>query len=192
MSDLLHEWAHMPADSAAWRKMESFGIGWENLNRCGGPLPVRVRVDGSHFDPTDPDGTVMMVQPVYAGPTPSIYDPVECPCLCDLIAYSPRNPGKWYWRRGEHGLILGDEVLDRAELFHEPVRLYRTPWDWLRAGGDGVCLLDRHPNALERLRHVGAINAADTALGTEIERLLVGRRPSSPRINVIVNQGAAA
>lgn len=191
MSNLLHEWAHMPADSEAWRKMESFGIGWENLNRCGGPLPVRVRVDGSYFDPTDPDGTVMLVQPVYAGPIPSIFDPVDEPCLADLVAYSPRNPGEWYWRRGEHGLVLGDEVLERAELFHEPVRLYWTPWDWLRAGGDGVCLLDRHPNALERLRHVGGIIVDNVALGREIERTMRRAAHRVPPISVALAREAA-
>lgn len=192
MTDILHEWTTVPVDCEAWRKMEAFGISWENLNRCGGPLPVRVRTDGSYFEPSDPDGTIMLMQPVYAGPIPSIYDPVESPCLADMISYSPRGPGRWYWRRGEHAIVLGDEHLERAELFHEQVRLYRTPFDWLRAGGDGVCLLDRHPNAIDRLRHVGAINAADIGLGTEIERLLRSRRLPSPRINVLVGQGVAA
>ena len=50
MSDLLHEWVTIGVDWEAWRRMDSVGIGWEDLNRCGGPLPVRVRVDGSYFE----------------------------------------------------------------------------------------------------------------------------------------------
>ena len=188
MTDLLHEWATIEVDCDAKRRMEALGISWENLNRCGGPLPVRVRVDGSYFEPSDPDGTVMLVQPVYAGPIPWIYDPVESPCLADIIAYSLHDPSRWYWRRGECGLVLGDENLERAELFHESVRLYRTPFDWLKAGGDGVCPLDRRDNTLERLRHVGSIIVDSVGLGRDIKRTMSRAVPRVPPISVIVRE----
>jgi hypothetical protein len=178
----------MEVDWGAQRRMEALGISWESLNRCGDPLPVRVRVDGTFFRPSSPDGTVMLVQPVYAGPIPSIYDPVESPCLADMIAYNPRTPGNWYWRRGEYGLVLGDENLEHAEHFHESVRLYQTPFDWLKAGGDGVCPLDRRDNALERLRHVGGVIVDSVGLGREIERTMSKAVPRVPPISVILRE----
>lgn len=190
MTDILHEWATIGVDCEAWRKMEAFGIPWETLNRCGDPLPVRVRTDGSYFEPSDPDGTVMLVQPVFAGPIPSIFVPVDEPCLVDLIAYSPREPGRWFWRRGEHGLVLGDENLERAELFSEPVRVHRNPLEWLRSGGEGVCVLDGSAHTMDRLRHVGAIIASDVEHGVELEKRL-RRLTRCPPINIPVKADAA-
>lgn len=190
MDSLLHEWATLPVDGEVLAKMDALGISWKDLNRCGDPLPVKVRTDRRYFEPIDPGGTAMLVQPVYAGPIPSIFEPVESPCLADMIAYSPRDAGKWYWRRGEQGLVLGDLNLERAELFSEPVRVHRNPLEWLRSGGEGVCVLDGSAHTMDRLRHVGAIIASDVEHGVELEKRL--RRPTRcPPINIPVKADAA-
>lgn len=62
--------------------------------------------------------------------------------LFDLVAFRSSNPRKWWLRTG-NAYALGDHLLDLAK----PVRVVRTPIDWLAAGGDAVCVLDWSPSS---------------------------------------------
>lgn len=103
---------------------------------------------------------VMKVQPISGG----LYEPCEaghlalilpvcCPShhvglvtptitlwpVLDLIAFRADNPANWLWRTG-HGWALGADTLENWQ--GQPVPVVATPLDWLRAGGDAVCVLD--------------------------------------------------
>ncbi len=53
--------------------------------------------------------------------------------LVDLVAWFPDRPCAWWVRHGDECPILGAEGLAQAAWHGEPVQLYSTPEDWLRA-----------------------------------------------------------
>jgi hypothetical protein len=113
-----------------------------------GVARARLGGDGS-FEP-DPDGVSVIVQPILAAEREW-----GDPGILDLIAWHSSDPSRWWWRRGD-GWLLGEHLLeDRGE----PVACVQTPLDWLRAGGDALCLLDwaAPPQLWEALRHGPAL-----------------------------------
>ena len=60
--------------------------------------------------------------------------------LADFVAWQPERPGQWWLRRGELA-VLGGHALAVANYFGNCIRLFGTPQDWFRSGGDGVCIL---------------------------------------------------
>lgn len=60
--------------------------------------------------------------------------------IYDLVAFRSSDPRKWWLRTG-NAYALGEHLLGLPD----PVRLVRTPVDWLAAGGDAVCILDWSP-----------------------------------------------
>lgn len=90
----------------------------------------RVGIEYSLYSP-DEGGKPAYVQPVY-------YDDE----IGDLVCWFADRPGRWYLHHGIAG-ALGEEQIERAAFMREPVKLFRTPLGWLRAGGVGACVLDR-------------------------------------------------
>ncbi len=60
--------------------------------------------------------------------------------LADFVAWQPERPGQWWLRRGELA-VLGGHALAVANYHGNSIRLFGTPQDWFRSGGDGVCIL---------------------------------------------------
>ncbi len=86
-------------------------------------------------------GQVTIIQPVWAT-APSIHRAVESPVLRDLIAWHPDEPDLWFYCFGLGRPILGeDHYLDAIES-GAPLKVFATPLDWLRAGGEGCVFLD--------------------------------------------------
>ena len=81
-----------------------------------------------------------LYQPIDGG-LPAIVVPVMDGFeLIDLLAFDPRAPDRWRLRLGAAAL-LGSDALDN-QLLGKPLNIYRTPLAWLRAGLDGVVILD--------------------------------------------------
>lgn len=62
--------------------------------------------------------------------------------LIDLVAVDIANPERWRRRTGL-GAVLGEA--NTVALFGEPLLVHPGPIDWLRAGGDGVAVLECTP-----------------------------------------------
>jgi hypothetical protein len=109
--------------------------------------------------------------------------------IIDLIAWQTCAPGKWLWRNGL-GDYLGRDLIAKSQwASHHVLKLVATPLDWLRAGGNAVCILNwKAPRSeLERIRFVEEIIVTDAALGSRIAKLMATPRPI-PRITTIMNQ----
>lgn len=92
----------------------------------------------------------------------------------DLIALSTTDENEWALRLGVAD-FLGEWHLFRAETGAErEVRLFGNPWGWLRAGGQGACVLDWTPAALARLRSLGerVTLTCDAGAGAKLKGLL--------------------
>ena len=103
----------------------------------------------SLFEP-DADGVAVVVQPaMIADPEPGDHG------IRDLIAWRSSDPSRWWWRDGG-GWLLGEHLLeDRGE----PVACVETPLDWLKVGGEALCILDwtAPPQCWASLRHGPAL-----------------------------------
>jgi len=107
----------------------------------------------------------------------------------DLVAVRTDDPGRWWLRRGAVTL-LGEWLLDHALLGDDPIRVYRDPLAWLRAGGDGVVVLD--DAGFDILANLPAgLVAEDVEHGQEI-RARLSRPLPVPRIFVAADRRAAA
>ncbi len=139
---LLAEWLATPSlNSRQRRQLKVLGVTREAVHRCGGLGWVRVSTTGRLYQPADA-GDVAIIQPVWAGPAPSIYQAVEDPLLDDLIAWHPDNPTRWHYRLGTPGAVLGADNLDLAHSEGWPITFELTPLAWLLAGCRGAVLLD--------------------------------------------------
>ena len=140
--DLMAEWLAVPSlNSRQRRQLEELGVTREAVHRAGDLGWARVATAGRIYTPADA-GDVMLIQPVWAGPAPSIYIDVDNPLIADLIAWRPEESTSWYYRLGTPGCVLGADNLDLAHSEGWPICFATTPLDWLRGCCRGAVLLE--------------------------------------------------
>jgi hypothetical protein len=162
MSELLREWrrSFRPPMPDAFREtaraiMDTIdGWMWRDLIGSG---PVMIQ--NTTYQPYE-DGEWCFLTPCW-------------PWMEDIVAWHPATPGRWALRIGT-GTMLGDVRYD------EPLRVHRTPLAWLRAGGEGVCFLDRSSIAPTLWGHGQRIIADDVAHMRELRDIC---RRAEPRIS---------
>ena len=139
---LLAEWLATPSLLKRQRRqLEELGVSREAVHRAGGLGWARVSTTGRLYMPSD-SGDVMLIQPVWAGSAPSIFQAVEDPRLADLIAWRPDAPTCWTYRLGDCQAILGGDNLALAHTEGWAVTFELTPLAWLRADCRGAVLLE--------------------------------------------------
>lgn len=75
--------------------------------------------------------------------------------LVDVVAVRSAAPDEWSMLRGD-GWVLGHDALFEAkEGLSDLLRVFGTPFDWLRSSGEGICVLDWTAHALAELRGLG-------------------------------------
>jgi hypothetical protein len=159
--DLMAEWLATPSlNSRQRRQLEDLGITREAILRTGGLGWARVATVGGRCYTPSPAGDVMVIQPVWAGAAPSIFQAVEHPVLADLIAWHPEAPTRWHYRIGDPGAVLGADLLDLAHAEELPISFALTPLSWLQGDCRGAVLLEICE------AHWRAVADADTATAT--------------------------
>ena len=142
MIALTPEWLATPSlNSRQRRALEAEGVTREAVHRCGGLGWARVSTMGRLYMPSDV-GDVAIIQPVWAGAAPSIYQAVEHPLLDDLIAWHPEEPTRWRYRLGSPGGALGADNLGLAHSEGWPITFELSPLAWLLADCRGAVLLE--------------------------------------------------
>ena len=98
---------------------------------------------------------------------------------CDLVAWnsSRRKIASWF---GAAALLGADDILAPRLTPEGALPIYRTPLEWLRAGREGVVIVEACRAALE-LRDFGPLAAEDQIHGLELQRLF---RRTEPEIYV--------
>lgn len=151
---------------------------WLALGDLGG---MRARISGKFFE-WDSDGDFYVMQGVWRD-IPAPLNPVDEPILYDVICWHPDRPQRWHFLRGECGLILGERAVHRANICNEALQLYRTPFDWLKAGCNGAVLLDKY--GLNRLYGLPELICENVEHGKSIEVALHSYYLSNiPRLSV--------
>ena len=140
--DLAREWLATPSlNSRQRRQIEDLGITREAIHRAGGLGWARVSTVGRLYRPAD-SGDVAIIQPVWAGPAPSIYEAVEDYVVSDVLAWRLEEPTRWWYRLGTPGAVLGADNLGLAHIEGWPITFELSPLAWLLADCRGAVLLD--------------------------------------------------
>lgn len=101
-------------------------------------------------------GEDLRAAPVFEGSFPIAT--VEEMVLADIVAWPPDNPTVW-WHRTNESSMLGRQHLVWALEDGKPLAIHATPLDWVKAGGDGVCIL--HADGVAELFGVRELRIAD-------------------------------
>jgi hypothetical protein len=126
------------------QRLQAGGVPWRTigeLNGAGliGAARVHVSVDGSRFEPEGPDARLLLGS-------------VSGDHLVDVVAMSTTCEDEWAVLTGG-GDILGQAALDQAVATNARfLRLHATPMAWLRAGCEGVAVVQWNKAALSALR----------------------------------------
>lgn len=130
------------------------------------------------YDP-DPDGRPAVILPVY----PLVqFEPSD---VFDLVAFRPDRPTRWWLRQGLAS-ILNPHAVERAACTfgkRESLKVWSTPLDWMRGGGEGIVILEDGIRLRSALAGVDEIVAGDLELGSAIERRMQAEY-AAPRILV--------
>lgn len=129
---------------------------------------------------------IAVILPVYDAP-PAVGEHCD-EDLADLLAWYPGMPDQW-WQRNGMAWALGQHLSEFSFLHDGPIHFHRSPHAWLKAAGEGVCILDK-ACAYEQFGQAKKIYAEDRQHGRELEKLLT---PAPlPRPEVVVPKGSAA
>lgn len=155
---------------AALAALREAGVTDESLRdeRCF-PKSAWVRpVEPNRFE-FDPEGVEVVVLACL-----SEWEEVD-----DLIAFRPGDPGKVRSYDGR-AVFLGEHVVANPATyaFQQPLRVFRDPLGWLKAGGQGAVILDKS-RVWRRLLDVPAIAAEDELHAKELASL---RKPQLCRV----------
>ena len=143
---------------------------------------IKAKISGKFFERCE-RGNFMIAQAIWED-TPSISNLVEEPILFDIITWHPESHHRWYFLRGEHGLILSERSVFESSIFGDPLTLHSTPFAWLKSGCQGSVLLDQH--GLNRLYGLNEVICENTDHGKRLERgLSMYYMKNMPRLSVI-------
>ena len=98
---------------------------------------------------------------------------------CDLTAWTSTRLKLASWF-GAAALLGADDILAPRLTIEGALQVHRTPLGWLRAGRDGVVIIDPRRATVE-LRDFGPLADEDQAHGLELQQLL---RRMEPKIYV--------
>jgi hypothetical protein len=138
----------------------------------------RIEPDGNLYQPAD-HGPLALVLPVYSGPTPSFMTPAEDSELVDIVAFQISRPKRW-WRRTGLADYLGEHLIRSSVTWGRSLKVFETPFAWLKAYCQGVCPLSQDYTAL---RDPAELRFDDPAFASRVKRVLVRPFPI-PRILV--------
>lgn len=89
----------------------------------------------------------------------------------DLVAWLPSSPWRW-WSRCGMAPLLNPRAIDVAHYRALPLACWSMPLRWLRAGGDGVVILQCDSDLRLWFGSGLTVHADTLELGEEIERRL--------------------
>lgn len=103
---------------------------------------MTIEADGARWTPGGPDQRLLLAVREGGG-------------LVDVLALSSSCRNEWALRRGD-GVMLGFDLWAQAQCGAiDRLRVFSTPFDWMAAQGEGICVLDWTAEALGMLRGLG-------------------------------------
>ena len=160
------------------------GLDWECIARNAGCMVFASvdLLDNGLFDFCQHDGTPAAIIEALDR---------DCVTIVDLVAWPLDRPGAFASMFGRACMLGLGQVYNPATYYlGAPCRLHRTPLDWLRADGEGACILNKNAAARHLIDAPGPFACDDIAHGREVETLL--QRLLANRVLVPSKRRAAA
>jgi hypothetical protein len=132
-----------------------------------GVLKAKANADGVTYTPGH--GTLHLALPI-----------IEAGEIIDIIAFHPFRPNSWMLRTAL-GWALGPDCLEKRWGDARAIELHDTPLNWLRYGGNGLCITNWKSPELRKLLEVERFEVVNAALG----RVLIEVLSKSVRLPVI-------
>ena len=126
---------------AHFRHLAGAGVSFEAICRAGYVGVERIATTGRLFAPA-PAGFPVVILAIWSSAPPSVYSAVESPEILDLIAFRTDARATWWYRLGEPGLILNEDLYLDAIETGVPLKVFESPLAWLQGGCDGCVFLD--------------------------------------------------
>jgi hypothetical protein len=145
---------------AIWDLMRSDGIEPELVFDVAGP--VACQNGGFYTDRFEltPLGEACLVMSVLSE---------DAETTIDLVGWSAQDPEQFALMFGTCGVLGIDQLLNPATHYSdEPCPIWRTPWNWLKAGCRGVVILDRNEAHSELLQVNGLLAAESVEHGNQL------------------------
>ncbi len=140
---------------------------WQRLGDASAAVVAQLRVelhaDGS-FDYAE-DGVLASILPVRG-----LGGRME-----DIVAWGD-DPTRW-WLRRRMAVILGMEAVETADYMREPLLLFDTPLDWLRAGKRGAVILSWDAHLPFYLPEHAPLHCASSRLAKRLRDALTQPNP---------------
>jgi hypothetical protein len=156
-----------PADQ---ERLEQAGVSRQFLYRGAvrvGTVEAMTHTDG-YYEPFSLGRRLYVVPAI---PLCSIFDPEfdgNAPPIGDLIAFDLAEPNRFWVRTGAASFI-NPYAFAHASLYRVPLPVWSSPLAWLRAGGDGVVILDDTAHLPLWFGGLVAIQADSVELGRKIK-----------------------
>lgn len=130
------------------------------------------------------DGAEAIVLPIYDAPgSGGDYSRCLPRQIIDLVAFHADDPSR-FWCHTDYAWALGADQINIAIWWPDgPLQVHRTPLDWLRASGKGVCVLDFSANGYRRLGHVPWLATSDRNHAVKLRKWIAPGTPPMPRIS---------
>ena len=117
-----------------------------------------IQAFGRFYEPNT-DGQPVIIVPILDGDE-----------LCDLLCFDLDRPAEWFVRLGGEPLLGACALSD--QLLGKPLHIYRTPLSWLRAGCDGVVILDPNRAYIDLVTAQYGLVGEDEAHTDELRRIM--------------------
>lgn len=121
------------------KRLARVGVKGIDISRAGGVGVANISANG--------DGTYDRAR----RGMPAVILPVrENDRIIDLVAFRTSEPAR-FWIRAGLAAVLGFDFSMECVDLERPLPVYLTPLSWLRAGGEGVCVLNSNAWEARRL-----------------------------------------
>lgn len=150
----LMELANSQMKQRHWDTLKNLGVTGKAVGKLCFPIwqPPGVmngEIDNGYFLPGD--GAAHLVQPV-----------MQDGLVIDIVAWRSLQPDKWGVVKG-NAWALG---IDNIDFWNGlPLLMSATPLEFMKAGGEGFCILDWAAPEIGRLKNISEIKTPDPALG---------------------------
>jgi len=125
------------------------------------------------------------------GPTHLVQPIIDGGEIIDLVAWRSLQPFRW-WLRSGLGWALGQDNWTYRSAWDvgDPFAVHATPLDWLRAGCNGICIVDWSAPEVRELLTAEALRVGTPALGEALISTL-SRPHRLPQIQTMETANAA-
>ena len=121
--------------------------------------------------------------PLYVAPIGEGASRHEWSAIYDLVGFTPSTPDRWRLRYGLE-TMLGPDWPAWCRLHEEPLKLFSNPLSWLRASGQGSCIVDWSMNLRLALGNLKTIDCDTAALAEKVSTAFHSPKPI-PSIRVL-------